>query len=922
MVFMQIELLSQTEKNIHENHQHNENKCIKCTYSGHEKCQHIFDYSVPPPNIVEVDPSDPDSNNRCNKFVPFCADGIMKYETTSCPKHPQYSISTCDICKGQDGFVYGCLATYPRPAWFCMRVEMAGQIVIHVESSIFQDDIDIAIWGPFDSPTEACANYFYGQSPIACSYSMNSFETMIIDNAVAGKYYMMVITNYQNFLADVTISMPNEGEPNAGKLSCDIVYNCSLLSISTNTVSDSCGILYNVSGVIDFTNAPDTSRLCVINTAVPNDTFFINPPFSALSEYAYFFDDIPFDSLSPKIIAWFETDTSCFLEQPYSLPAVQPKVPDLVIPNDTVLYADTNCYADTSIFNTGIAAVLYNGCLYDTGSIVIYTDSVYIHSGTTVVERKWTGKNDITNQQTIKIQTISIIDTVKPALNPPNDTVVYMNNDCTYDASPQKTGYATPTDNCTDSADIILEYSDITNDTLIIRTWTAKDKSENTKSSSQKIIISDTIVPEIITTPADLNLECDGNGNISEITEWLVANGGGTAQDCSPETVWTNNYDENNFITDNCTSNIYQTVTFTITDARGNFTTRNAKITIIDTKKPYLITSPSELKFRCDADSIPEKIEEWLLVNGGFAAMDICSGNTVIYSNNYAFLGFDPTPDCNIEKNVTVTFMASDLCGNILSATSNVRITPASPNALIVKDYSRTYGDTSFIIQAVSTSALPVELNIINGTSVNIDEIDKGYYFATIAHAGETQIKATQNGNDTVVRAAPKIFTVTVNPAILKISFEDKIIKQCDEIPEFVPVYKGFVYGETEDVLIQKPVVFCGAVPYSAPGKYSISALFSYAENYIIEYKNATLEVMICLPNAFTPYNNDMLNDKFAEGYKIKVFNKRGQLMYESDNGWNGTYKETGRLVNPGIYYYVVYLENSTYRGSIMLVKD
>ncbi|MDR1347179.1 MAG: gliding motility-associated C-terminal domain-containing protein [Prevotellaceae bacterium] len=916
-------MFAQNSESTHEKHRHNETSCIKCTSLGYGKCRHVFDYIVPPPNIVQIDPADPGSNNRCNKFVPFCADGVMKYETTSCPKHPQNSIETCDICSGQQGFNYGCLLSYPRPAWFCMRVETAGTVVIHVESSIHEDDIDIAIWGPFDSPTEACSNYFYGQSPIACSYSTNSYETMTIPSAVENKYYMMVITNYRNYLATVSITMPNMGQPGAGKLSCNIVYECSLLSISTNAISDSCGNYYNVSGVIDFTNAPDSSRLCVINTAMPSDTFFINPPFSELSEYAYFFNNISFDSVSPKIIAWFETDTACHLEQQYSLPVPQPKPPTLIMPDDVDLYTDANCYADTSVFHNGTAIILYNACLYDTNTIVTYTDSVYANSGTTVIKRKWTGINTVTGQATVKIQTISVIDTVKPVLNPPNDIVIYRNYDCTYDSSIQATGYATATDNCSDSEnDITVTYNDAVTDTVIIRKWTAIDKSRNVSNYSQIITISDTIIPEIVTAPVDLNLECDGNGNIPEITEWLAANGSGHAYDCSLAITWTNNYDDNKFTADNCAGNKYQTVAFTITDARGNFTTCTAKITIIDTQKPYFITYPSDLVFRCDADNIPEKIAEWLSNTGGFSALDICSDSAITYSNNYAALNFDPTPDCNMEKTATVSFMASDLCGNILSVISKIKITPARANSLIVKNYSRTYGDTAFIIQAVSTSALPVEISIIEGESVDVEKTAEGYYHATIKHTGETRIEAVQNGNDTVVSAMPQIFTVTVNPAILKISLEDKTVKQCDYVPEYSPVYKGFVYGEAEDVLIQKPLIFCDATRNSAPGKYSVKISSAYAENYIIEYYNSTLEMMACFPNAFTPYNSDRLNDIFAEGYKIKVFSKNGQLVYEGDNGWDGTYKKTGKLLVPNIYYYIIFFGNTTYRGSIMLVKN
>jgi hypothetical protein len=111
MFFIQFELSAQTEKNTHANHLHSQTDCVKCASLGSEKCQHKFDYIVPPPNILEVDPSDPSSNNRCSKFVPFCADGVMNYETTSCPKHPQASTETCDICRGQSGFNYGCLTS-------------------------------------------------------------------------------------------------------------------------------------------------------------------------------------------------------------------------------------------------------------------------------------------------------------------------------------------------------------------------------------------------------------------------------------------------------------------------------------------------------------------------------------------------------------------------------------------------------------------------------------------------------------------------------------------------------------------------------------------------------------------------------------------------------------------------------------------
>ncbi|MEA3504032.1 MAG: gliding motility-associated C-terminal domain-containing protein [Bacteroidota bacterium] len=54
--------------------------------------------------------------------------------------------------------------------------------------------------------------------------------------------------------------------------------------------------------------------------------------------------------------------------------------------------------------------------------------------------------------------------------------------------------------------------------------------------------------------------------------------------------------------------------------------------------------------------------------------------------------------------------------------------------------------------------------------------------------------------------------------------------------------------------------------------------------------------------NAFTP-DGDGVNDVFLQGYKIKVFNKWGVILYEGDQGWDGTYE--GSPVNSGSYFYL-----------------
>lgn len=74
--------------------------------------------------------------------------------------------------------------------------------------------------------------------------------------------------------------------------------------------------------------------------------------------------------------------------------------------------------------------------------------------------------------------------------------------------------------------------------------------------------------------------------------------------------------------------------------------------------------------------------------------------------------------------------------------------------------------------------------------------------------------------------------------------------------------------------------------------------------------------------NTFTP-NNDGYNDIFLKGWHIKVYNRNGVLVYEGDNGWDGTYK--GKLVSPDTYFYIVYYMSAsgtkTKEGYVTVVR-
>lgn len=85
------------------------------------------------------------------------------------------------------------------------------------------------------------------------------------------------------------------------------------------------------------------------------------------------------------------------------------------------------------------------------------------------------------------------------------------------------------------------------------------------------------------------------------------------------------------------------------------------------------------------------------------------------------------------------------------------------------------------------------------------------------------------------------------------------------------------------------------------------------------------VNVKVDWPTVFTPYNADGFNDDFVKDVEpaiaVKVFDRSGNMVADSDNGWDG-YVASGNLAMPGVYYYVAVLSDGTVRrGPIEVYK-
>lgn len=128
----------------------------------------------------------------------------------------------------------GCLGTTPNRAWFYMQVGTSGTMnfqLSQISTGGSGIDVDFILWGPFNSLTGICNNlalyspgYVGSNNVVACSYSAAAVENFTIPNAVAGQYYMLLVTNFRNLPG--TYSLNQTG--GSGALSCDIVCGVTL----------------------------------------------------------------------------------------------------------------------------------------------------------------------------------------------------------------------------------------------------------------------------------------------------------------------------------------------------------------------------------------------------------------------------------------------------------------------------------------------------------------------------------------------------------------------------------------------------------------------------------------------------------------------------------------------------------------------
>jgi len=278
---------------------------------------------------------------NCASADPFCTDNT-------------YTFPASTSTTSESGPDYGCLSTQPNPAWYYIQVANSGNIIIDLSNSAGVD-IDFICWGPYSNLSTACSNLTGSSDPfcelfetypcgniVDCSYSTSATETCDIPGAVAGQYYMFLITNYSGVSTDI-IAQTNGAS--TGSTDCSIVAPGCLITYFEYTQTACAGNSeYSMYGTFTYQDNPGTGTLIVeVDNGTTTYTQVFNPPFVDGTTYNYNITGIPADAASSTITIYFSDDPSCSQTLSYTAPA-----------------NCSGCTADVGTFTAGITGQSQN----------------------------------------------------------------------------------------------------------------------------------------------------------------------------------------------------------------------------------------------------------------------------------------------------------------------------------------------------------------------------------------------------------------------------------------------------------------------------------------------------------------------------------------------------------------------------------
>ncbi|NMH89900.1 gliding motility-associated C-terminal domain-containing protein, partial [Flavivirga algicola] len=536
--------------------------------------------------------------------------------------------------------------------------------------------------------------------------------------------------------------------------------------------------------------------------------------------------------------------------------------------------------------------------------------------GTFTITRTWTATDACGNEANAD-QIISTSDTTAPEFEqttlPGNITV-----ECSGVPDAET---LTATDNCgsaTVTVDDVRTDGNCANNYTITRTYTATDECGLTNTHIQTITVQDTTPPAFEGILPDLVkvVECDAVPDAETLT---------ATDTCGSATVTVDDVRTDG----NCPNNYTIARTWTATDECGLTTTHTQIITVQDTTPPTFEGTLPATTATVECDAIPDAETLTATDNCGDATVTVedvkTNGNC---PNNYIIMRtWTATDECGLTATHTQVITVEDTTAPVptttFEATLNVSCTdiPDAPeltfsdncstNIIVVFNETNSFDENVFAdYEIVRTWTVRDECDneevYTQTLFVSLDEVvtevvapDWCYDEGAINMNNLLADGLNTNGTwellegDTTATLTGSVF----DPSNLELSL--------DFLPESGGIDYKFRYTTTDEG--------CISITEVTMNVHADCVVLPCGENDIT------------ISKAVTP-NGDAYNEYFEISgielcgfiYDVKIFNRWGALVYESDNyqnDWNGTTSSAsigaaGKVPN-GTYYYIIKLQNS-----------
>ncbi|MFN5294372.1 MAG: proprotein convertase P-domain-containing protein, partial [Flavobacteriales bacterium] len=207
------------------------------------------------------------NNASCATSEPFCTGVSTDYcNTTGVP-----SLGS--------GGIYGCLGSTPNPAFYSLNISTPGTLNFTISQQSPAGvglDVDYAIWGPFANQADMCVG-LSATNIVSCSFSGAAIENATIANALAGQWYMVLITNFSGQTGVINFNQTNTGQAGAATTNCNII-----TAIAGPCVSGR----YTVNGTVTVP-VPPTTGTCTITNSCGGTPIVLNAPFPTVINYSF-----------------------------------------------------------------------------------------------------------------------------------------------------------------------------------------------------------------------------------------------------------------------------------------------------------------------------------------------------------------------------------------------------------------------------------------------------------------------------------------------------------------------------------------------------------------------------------------------------------------------------------------------------------